>query len=235
MVAAGPMLIPFALWVVMLFSALLAAFTAASPPSERIVLDVPVIAQTYNLSCEAASLQMALAYEHVRANQAALLGLMHPDDSVPELRDGTVVHWSDPYVNFVGDPAGHEYNSTGYGVYFPVVARVADAVGGTVHWSGTGLGWAELTRLVRSGHPIVAWVAFDGSRYGATRPLSSYQAWDGRRVPFGPGYEHAVTIAGVAADAVLVNNPRWGYREWLSKPAFLSAFAVFGNMAVVLG
>jgi uncharacterized protein YvpB len=234
MVAAGPMLFPIGLWVVMLFSALLSAFAAAAP-SARAVLDVPVIAQAYNLSCEAASLQMALAYEGVSAGQASLLAAMKPDDSTPELRGGVVVRWSDPYVNFVGDPAGHEYDSTGYGVYYPVVARVAAAAGGSVAWSGTGLSWTELARHVRVGHPVVAWVAFDGTRYAAGRSLSSYVAWDGRRVPFGPGYEHAVTIAGVDDDSVLVNNPRWGYREWLPRAAFLAAFAVFGNMAVVLG
>lgn len=228
------MLIPFAIWVVMLFNALLSAVAAVSP-TEPTVLDVPVIAQAYNLSCEAASLQMALAYEQVDADQDALLAQMRPDDARPELRDGAVVRWSDPYVNFVGDPAGHEYDATGYGVYFPVVAQVAAAAGGSVAWSGTGLSWDALARFVRSGDPVVAWVAFDGTRYAGGRALSSYLAWDGRRVPFGPGFEHAVAVAGVDAGSVLVNNPRWGYRQWLPKATFLSAFAVFGNMAVVIG
>ena len=84
-------------------------------------------------------------------------------------------------------------------------------------------------------HPVVAWVAFDGARYLAGQRLQTYLAWDGHRVPFGRGYEHAVTIAGADDGAVLVNNPRWGYRQWLPRDAFLAAFATFANMAVVLG
>jgi uncharacterized protein YvpB len=223
--------------MVMLFSSLLsavgAALTAVAPA--RTVLAVPVIAQAYNLSCEAASLQMALGFEGVRIGQTSLLKLMRPDYARPDLSGGRVVGWGDPYANFVGDPSGHEYNSTGYGVYYPVVAQAAATAGGAVAWSGTGLTWTRLTDLVRDHHPVVAWVAFDGVRYAESGPFYEYVAWDGRRVPFGPGFEHAVVIAGISADAVLVNNPRWGYQEWLPRQAFLDAFAVFGRMAVALG
>jgi len=227
------------MWVVMLLAALLSAVQAAlareiAAPA-RAVLSVPVIAQTYNLSCEAASLEMALAYEGVKAGQAALLAQMRPDGSTPTMSGGRVVRWSDPYANFVGDPAGHEYNATGYGVYYPVVAEVAVAEGRRALWSGTGLAWSQLAGYVRAGHPVVAWVAYDGAAYEASTPLYYYLAWDGRRIPFGPGYEHAVTVAGISDDAVLINNPRWGFQQWLPRATFLSAFAVFGDMAVVVG
>jgi uncharacterized protein YvpB len=159
---------------------------------------------------------------------------MNPDYARPQLRAGLVTSWGDPYVRFVGDPNGHEYDHTGYGVYYPVVARVAAAEGAAVRWAGTGLSWAELTALVRDGHPVIVWIAYNGSAYGASGPLYRYTAFDGRSVPYAPGYEHTVVVAGASPDGVLLDNPRWGWRAWLDKSQFLAAIAPFGGMAVAL-
>lgn len=208
---------------------------AGGAASGSVVLDVPLFAQIENLDCEAASLQMALAFSGIRESQPALLAAMRPDFSRPELTQGIVTSWTDPYVNFVGDPSGHEYDHTGYGVYFPVVARVAAEVGAHVLWSGTGLAWAALRSLVVNGHPVVVWIAYDGSTYGAAGPLYRYRATDGREVLYAPGYEHTVVVAGVDGSRVLLDNPRWGWRSWVPEDLFLEAIAPFGGMGVALG
>jgi uncharacterized protein YvpB len=206
-----------------------------SPPTPvqglpaRHVLAVPLFGQLENLSCEAASLQMALAYLGHPAGQLDILRLMNPDYS------GVVTAWGDPYVRFVGDPNGHEYDHTGYGVYYPVVARVASAEGAAVLWAGTGLSWPRLAGLVAAGHPLIVWIAYDGSAYGVRGPLYSYRAFDGQTVPYAPGYEHTVVVAGLADGAVLLDNPRWGWRAWLDRADFEAAIAPFGRMAVALG
>lgn len=210
------------------------AATPLSPPAGR-VLAVPLLAQTWNLSCEAASLQMALAYEGIRVAQSSLLAAMRPDYSRPVQSGGRVVSWTDPYDHFVGDPAGHEYDHSGYGVYYPVVARVAEEFGARVAWAGTGLGWDQLRLLVLSGHPVVLWAAYDGATYGPDGPVYRYRATDGREVVYAPGFEHAVTVSGVGDGGVLLDNPRWGHRDRLSPAGLLAATAPFGGMAVALG
>lgn len=205
-----------------------------SPPDGARALGVPLIAQVLNLSCEAASLEMALAHEGVNVDQRVLLARMHPDYSRPALQSGRVISWSDPYDHFVGDPAGHEYDHTGYGVYYPVVARVAEASGGEVLWAGTGISWDGLESFLESGHPAVVWIAYDGSAYRQDGPVYDYRATDGRTVPYAPGFEHTVVAVAVTQDAVVVDNPRWGRRDRLSRGEFLAAIAPFGGMAVVL-
>jgi uncharacterized protein YvpB len=159
---------------------------------------------------------------------------MAPDYSRPLVQGAAVVSWTDPYDHFVGDPSGHEYDHTGYGVYYPVLVRLARQHGVAVPWGGVGLRWDDLAALVQAGHPVVVWIAYDGSAYRADGPVMTYRATDGRLVPYAPGYEHTVTVAGITRAAVLVNNPRWGRRDWLSRSAFEAAVAPFQGMAVAL-
>lgn len=204
--------------------------TPEPPPAPLVV---PVIAQRYNLSCEAASLEMALAARGLHASQDEILEFIGADTRPPVLSAGTVVAWGDPFRAFVGDVRGHEYDHTGYGVYAPPIAAAAQHFGARVLRSGS-VPAADLYAHLAAGHPAVAWLPFDGSRYVQTGPVQEYTAWDGRRVPYGPGYEHAVALAAVTDGAVLLDNPRWGFASWLQKPAFERLYAVFGEMAVVL-
>ena len=206
---------------------------APDPPPPPPPLVVPLIAQRYNLSCEAAALEMTLAARGLDISQDEILTFIGADTRPPRLRDGAVVAWGNPFRSFVGDVRGHEYDHTGYGVYAPPIAAAAEHFGARVRASGS-VPAAELYADVAAGHPAVAWVPFDGSRYLQTGPLAAYTAWDGTPVPYGPGYEHAVAVAGVNGGAILLDNPRWGFASWLSKPAFERLYAVFGEMAVVL-
>ena len=206
--------------------------TAAPPPAgarDRVVF----LAQSHNLSCEAAALRMALAAEGIAVTEDALLASMHPDHSRPWWDRQGVMHWEDPYDHFVGDPDGHERDLTGYGAYWPVVAAAAAGVGGRVLRAGEGISPSSLRDAVAAGHVALAWVGFDGSNYVPHAP-GSFLAGS-RSILYGRGYEHVVLVAGVRDGALLVYNP-WPTAgpAWVGQDVFDAAYADFDRMALIM-
>ena len=213
-------------------------FPAPSPspsprPTQR-VLDIKIHYQEHNLSCEAAALKMALAYEGINADEMTLIGYM-TRDSRPAKFDskGHLVTWGDPAEGFVGDPDGHIEHYSGYGVYYGPVAVAAQLAGAHVVAAGgglydSGIAPSDVYDAVLGGHPVVAWI----SNTYRTASLSQYTAYDGSGVWY-TLTEHAVTVIGVRPDAVLINDP-WFGQHWHSKAQFESAYATFKQMAVVV-
>jgi uncharacterized protein YvpB len=203
------------------------------PPPGAIVLNVPFYAQVYSLSCEAASLQMALASQGVKVNQDQVLAAMGVDRTPPRT-DASGLHWGDPYVSFVGDPNGFKEGAlwgaqSGYGVYYPPIARAAQALGGRVLQSGERISPAAVYAALAARHPVVLWVAYAWSPH----PTTTYVANDGRTVMYGAPWEHAVTAVGVSDASILINDPHGGQR-WIARGTFEASYAMFDNMAVIL-
>jgi len=202
-------------------------------PTAR-VLKVAWHHQQHNLSCEAAALRMALSFEGVNVDELTLMRFMGYDLR-PARFDarGRLVRWGDPNSAYVGNPDGHIQRYTGYGVYFAPVARAAVAAGAHVVAAGSGLYGSGVSaqavyNAVLDGHPVVAWISNTYHRV----PLSAYVAYDGARVYYTLN-EHAVTIVGVRPGAVLIDDP-WFGPAWHTKAQFESAYATFGQMAVVI-
>src|ERR1700682_5742808 len=135
-------------------------FPAPSPspspsprPTQR-VLDIKIHYQEHNLSCEAAALKMALAYQGINADEMTLIGYM-TRDSRPAKFDakGHLVAWGDPAQGFVGDPDGHIERYTGYGVYYGPVAMAAQLAGAHVVAAGGGGGRARARAPRHPGPP----------------------------------------------------------------------------------
>jgi uncharacterized protein YvpB len=207
--------------------------TPSPRPTAR-VLEIKIHYQEHNLTCEAAALKMALAYEGITVDEMTLIGYM-TSDSRPAKFDskGQLVAWGDPAQGFVGDPDGHIQQYTGYGVYYGPVAVAAQRAGAHVVTAGGGLygssvAASEVYDAVLDGHPVVAWI----SNTYHTVSLSQYAAYDGAGVWY-TLTEHAVTVIGVRPDAVLINDPWYG-QHWHSKAQFESAYATFKQMAVVV-
>jgi uncharacterized protein YvpB len=208
----------------------------ASPsprPAER-VLDIKIHYQEHNLSCEAAALKMALAYEGISVDELTLIGYMTQDPRPARLDGhGHVLSWGDPAQGFVGNPDGSIQRYTGYGVYDQPVAFAALLAGANVVDAGAGLygspiAPSEVYDAVLDGHPVVAWI----SNTYRTASLSRYTAYDGATVAY-TLTEHAVTVIGVRPDAVLINDP-WFGQHWHSKAQFEVAYATFEQMAVIV-
>jgi len=75
------------------------------------ILDIDYIKQIYPLSCEAASLQMALKYYKIDVDQDKILqqvGYSEPKELTEQ--NGKYI-WGDPDLGFVGDPKGWFFNT----------------------------------------------------------------------------------------------------------------------------
>ncbi len=202
----------------------------------RFVSGVVYHAQVYAEDCETAALQMALSHEGIFRPQPSLLTAEHVAPRLPVLRGSAILRWGDPYTSFVGWRNGQSnWPATSYGTFNTNIARVARATGGTVLWSGTGLGLPALYADVSASHPVIAWVASNDGHLVASR-LAYWRAWDGRWIPYPTvGYEHAVLVVGVTPGAVRLDNPLpMVGPQWVSKAAFAATFRTFHDMAVVL-
>ncbi len=205
----------------------------APPPTER-VLDIKLHYQEHNLTCEAAALKMALAYEGINVDEMTLIGYMTSDPRPARFDShGQLIAWGDPAQGFVGNPDGHIERYTGYGVYDRPVAFAALLAGANVVAAGGGLygspiAPSQVYDAVLDGHPVVAWI----SNTYRTVPLKQYTAYDGATVSY-TLTEHAVTVIGVRPDAVLINDP-WFGQHWHSKAQFEAAYATFQQMAVIV-
>jgi uncharacterized protein YvpB len=192
------------------------------------MLNVPWYHQAFELSCESASLRMALAYEGIATTDQAILNIVGSDLSRATFVNGAL-RWGDPYASFVGNVNGSEIALTGYGMYYPTVVKAATQLGGHVLAAGEGLAPSQVYEAVLAGHPVVTWVTYQW----VILRRQDYVAFDGRTIPYaGPG-EHAVTIVGVDPTRVLVNNP-WSGPEWVTKALFERIYLTYNQMAVVL-
>jgi uncharacterized protein YvpB len=207
--------------------------TPSLRPTER-VLDIKIHYQEHNLTCEAAALKMALAYEGITVDEMTLVGYM-TNDPRPAKFDtrGNLVAWGDPAQGFVGNPDGHIQRLTGYGVYYQPVAFATLLAGANVVTAGGGLYGSAIPPsavydAVLDGHPVVAWI----SNTYRTVNLSRYTAYDGATISY-TLTEHAVTVIGVRPDAVLINDP-WFGQHWHTKAQFEAAYATFQQMAVIV-
>ncbi|HEX6488842.1 MAG TPA: C39 family peptidase [Candidatus Dormibacteraeota bacterium] len=194
-----------------------------------VIQDVAFYKQSYPLSCEAAAAAMALSHEGVFRSQGALLSSMGIDSRSGYYDGNGTLHWGDPYNVFVGSPNGSEPDLTGYGAYYPAVARAIAAAGGYWLQAGTGITAGYLYQQVLAGHPVIAWIAYDWRYHGT----SYWIAWDGRRIPWAGPLEHAVLVVGASSSAVYVYNPASG-PSWISRSTFESAYATYHQMAVVV-
>jgi uncharacterized protein YvpB len=197
----------------------------------NVISGVPYLSQVYELSCEEAALQMALARQGVNVTQAQVLQAEGVDGRAGFFDSSGVLHWGNPDKVFVGDVNGSEVALTGYGTYAATISRVAAAYGMNVISAGEGIAPQDLYRAVLTNHPTVAWISFDYQFH----PAGSMVTWDGQVVQYEGPIEHAVTVVGVTQDSVLIDNP-WPSlgQQWVSKSQFEAAYNTYHDMAVVL-
>lgn len=209
------------------------AFVPPAPKPTQRVLAIQIDLQDHRLSCEAAALKMALAFEGIKVDELTLMRYMSIDSRPARFSSGHLVTWGDPAKAYVGNPDGHIEWYTGYGVYNAPVASAAIRAGAHVVESGSGLYGKGLApsaiyAAVLTGHPAVVWIS---NTYRQV-PLASYTAYDGATVWY-TLTEHAVTLVGVRPDSVLINDP-WFGKAWHSKAQFESAYRTFDQMAVII-
>jgi uncharacterized protein YvpB len=210
-----------------------AATAAVTPsPNANVVTDVLHHPQTRNLTCEEASLVMALSHAGISRTEDDVLNDIGIDWTAATFDTNGFLHWGDPYKSFVGDPDGLETSYTGYGTYWPNIQRAAVDFGAMVVQAGEGTSPASLYAAILAGHPAVVWVT------GNFQVYTRQNTWitdDGQTIGwYGPA-EHAVTVVGVDDTTVIIDNPL-NPVEWqrVAKTTFEAVYAVYNQAAVVV-
>jgi uncharacterized protein YvpB len=211
-------------------SAVIAAALGAIAPAQAATtqMNVPVYRQQYADDCEATSLRMVLASRGEHLTDWQILRQIGIDTAHPHAGYSGATS-GDPYRAFVGNPNGSEEANTGFGVYYPRIAAAATTDHLKVLVAGQNYAPALLYRQLEAGHPAVVWIDY---LYRALRP-TYYRAWDGRWILYAGPAEHAVTLTGVTANGVWVNDPARG-RHWIRKSTFEAGYATYHDMAVVV-
>lgn len=206
-----------------------------SLPRATARLDVPFLRQERSLSCEAATLRMALAYRGVRIPERELLAAIGVD---PTPRSGNVwvartaeptAVWGDPDEAFVGNVDGL-MPKTGYGVHAAPIARVAGqhrraevVIGGTAQL---------LAREIAQGNPVIAW----GFVPGRGKPLA-WRTLGGAEVRTVDG-EHTRVVIGYTGTVeeptgFHVMDPIYGEQYWKTE-RFMENWKPLGSMGVII-
>ncbi|HWE30243.1 MAG TPA: C39 family peptidase [Polyangia bacterium] len=211
-----------------------AAHTNAVLPGAdaNVIVDVVHHPQTRTLTCEEASLVMALSHERITRTEDDVLSDIGIDWTAATFDGSGNLHWGDPYAHFVGSPDGDEAAFTGYGVYAPPIARAASDFGATVLSAGQSNAPQAIYDAVLAAHPVVAWVTTDWSFQARQR---TWITDDGTDIGWYGPHEHAVAVVGVERDVVVIDNPLQA-TEWqrVAKSQFEASFQTFANMAVIL-
>ena len=183
-------------------------------------LSVPLFEQIYSLSCEAASLEMALAYKGVLKNQDDLIAEI--PKALPfkkqQTNDGQFI-WGDPSLGFVGDVRGWFFNSkgtigaTGWGADKEPVLAVAQKYRPN-STALTGASIESITREIDANNPVIVWTAsLDDMPH---KTLDSYQTPAGKTISFIPTHVNVIVgykTTATGAVVLLINDPEYGRLE----------------------
>lgn len=192
-------------------------------PTATVKLAVPVHHQEHRLSCEAAALQMALAFYGIPVKESDLIAQMSFDQTP---KSGDV--WGDPQLGFVGSIDGQMLD-TGYGIYWNPIAHLAN------HWAGSKVLYQssaeELSQNIADGHPTVVW-GFAGRGH-----KTSWMTPAGKRIDAVNG-EHTRIVVGFTGpvtnpDGFFVIDPVFGPQYW-GRDSFLDNWDAFDRSGVVV-
>jgi uncharacterized protein YvpB len=189
------------------------------------LLDIPLDWQDYSLSCEAASLKMALAFKKVGVSEDEIMRKIGYD-LTPRKDD----IWGDPYQVYVGDIKG-KICETGYGVYWEPVAKAASNWREAESFSNWGI--EELIRELQSSNPVVFW----GTLPDKALNDCSWHTSEGKYVKAFKE-AHVRLIVGFISEngnpsKIIINDPLSGRLYW-PVSYFLTNWEAFDYSGVVI-
>jgi uncharacterized protein YvpB len=214
--------------------------TVVATPNGVVTIAMPVYKQTMALDCETAALQMGLAALGHNYTQDTLFALEPQDTRQPVLDPNNgkkVLQWGNPYTHFVGRVNGSDLGPTGYGIYYPVILSIAQSHGAPSSTGSEGVTAAQVYAALAKGHPVLVWVetGWENARSaGYTGVWTSWPDTGSKKISYSL-IEHVVSLSGVSATQVRVNDPwKSGSQYWFGKAAFEASWADFNNMAIIL-
>ena len=179
--------------------------------------------QDYSLSCEIATLKMALAVYGIAVSEDELIDRL-PFDETPKSKGV----WGDPDKGFVGRIDG-QMPQNGYGVYAGPIAELAS------NWKRAEIitdgSVEQLATHLLAGRPIIVW-----GFYGRGNKLS-WKTPAGKDIKAING-EHTRLVVGFSGDAsgpdgFHLIDPQFGPMYWSSKK-FVKNWEALGKMGVVI-
>jgi uncharacterized protein YvpB len=215
-----------------------AQIVPAPKPSKKVILDVSLKHQAYTLSCEAASLQMILAYKGISKTQDELLadiGVSEPYKSYTDA-EGMMI-WGDPNLGFVGNVKGlfssadrGMRGATGWGVNKDPIARVAQ------HYfpnsvALTGYTPDDVLKELDAKNPVIFWHVPDSYGDGAI----TYKTPAGKLIKF--FRNHVAVISGYKIEngevSFYISDPLYG-EYYLRKSTLARRMAKYDGDVVVV-
>jgi uncharacterized protein YvpB len=121
------------------------------PIHPAIKLEVPYHRQERSLSCEVASLLMALKYRGINVTESELIAQLPISDPGPRSKNNI---WGDPNLGFVGNINGSMPN-TGYGVYEQPIYDLANKFRPAKIITNTSIN--NLLTELTNHNPVVVW------------------------------------------------------------------------------
>ena len=199
----------------------------AKLPTADIFLPVKFDKQDHALSCEVATLKMALAYKGIQVSEAELIRKLGVDPTVKRSENGQLV-WGNPQKAFVGNIDGR-MPATGYGVYWEPIERVGSDYRPTRSLQGASV--ATIAQELQLGNPVIIW-----GYLGSGKPFS-WKTPDNETI-HAVYYEHTFIVNGLKGsvekpEGFFVIDPVYGQRYW-SLATFTKQWRSFGNSGVVV-
>jgi len=195
------------------------------PNPEVTMLEISLDWQDHNLSCEAASLKMALAGKGVFVSEDQIIKKIGYD-LTPRRKDV----WGDPYQKYVGDING-KVCETGFGVFWGPIAKAARNWEEAKAFSGWEI--EDLTREIEAGNPVVVWGVLPT---GTLTDCSWYTA-EGKYILAFKETHVRVVIGFIGfsnqPSEIILNDPVAGRLYW-STLYFLKNWKVFNYSGVVI-
>jgi uncharacterized protein YvpB len=182
--------------------------------SDGVSIWVPAYAQQRNLSCEYASLVIAMGAYGVWVSEYDFDGL---------------VGWSEnPHWGYRGDITGWWGNTDDYGVYASALIPAVHAYG---FWADEFYAQgdaSELTRRLDAGAPVIVWLGLWGD--------DGFYQWsnDGTPYKLAAGM-HTVVAYGYDSAGVWVSDPAHGTKYQYDWGTFMTFWNVFNGMGLAIG
>ncbi len=202
--------------------------THSGNPSPTKILPIKFDAQDFNLSCEVATLKMALTHYGLTVDELTLSENMGIDWRMQYRNREGVTHWADPDQVFVGNPDGKQFQD-GYGVHWDPILRVARLYRPASLIQNGKI--ADIARRIDAGQPVIIW------GYYGPGDERSWTTWDGERVD-AIKFEHTYLAIGYSGPAeaptgIYMLNPKTG-KEYMDSDKFIKMWDYYERHGVVV-
>jgi uncharacterized protein YvpB len=198
--------------------------TSESQP-EVTMLKIALDWQDHNLSCEAASLKMALAGKGVFLSEEQIMEKIDYDLTS---RKGDI--WGDPYQKYVGNIDG-KICKTGFGVFWEPVAKAAQNWREAEAFSGWTI--EDLIQEIADGNPVVFW----GVLPTGTLNDCSWHTPEGKFILAFKETHVRLAVGFIGPQnnpsQIIINDPLSGRLYW-STSYFFQNWSVFNRSGVVV-